>query len=84
MEYNPHNIGKKNDKNSCQKSESDRDGKDDKEFNQLICCTHLFHQLNERKNLLHTLLAVRSNERQQIESWLMGDESIENIIPLPP
>ena len=79
---------KVNEKSSSQESESDQDehssdsDAEDEELNQLIRSVADNLVRNERKNLLHTLLAVKSNERKLIESWLDGDESIETIIPL--
>ena len=77
-----------NEKTSSQESDSGQDeqqpdiGEDDQEFNQLIQMFADNLVQNERKNLLHTLSAVKSDERKQIESWLKGEESIEKIIPL--
>ena len=79
---------KVNEKSSSQESESDQDekssdsGREDDEFNQFIRNVADNLVQNARKNLLHTLLAVTTNERKQIESWLEGAESIEKIIPL--
>ena len=55
---------------------------DDEEFSQLIRNVADNLAQNERKNLLHALLAVKSDERQKIESWLEGDENLENIVSL--
>ena len=67
---------KVNEKTSCQESESDQDekssdsGREDDEFNQFIRNVADTLSRNEKKNLLHALLAVRSDERKQIDSWL--------------
>ena len=79
---------KGNEKTSSQESESDKDdkssdsGEDDEEFDQLILDVADTVSGNEKKNLLHALLAVTSNERKQIDSWLKGEKSLEKILPL--
>ena len=71
---------KMNEKSSSQESESDPDdkssdsGEDDEEFDQLILDVADTVSGNEKKNLLHALLAVTSNERKQIDSWFEGEK----------
>ena len=72
---------------SRQDSESDMneqstEDEDDEEFDQLILDVADTLTQNEKKNLLHTLLAVKNEERRRIESWLEGEESLEKILPL--
>ena len=60
---------------------NEKSTKEDEKFDHLILNVADALVRNEKKNLMHALLAVKSNDRRKIESWIEGEESLEQTLP---